>query len=334
MTILITGVAGFIGFHTAKRFIDEGHIVVGIDNLNDYYDPDLKINRLKELGIYYDNSSHEVYLSNMYNFKFIKGDISYWSSWEILKQFGITDVIHLAAQAGVRYSLENPNAYIQSNIVGFQFLLNFCSDLNISKVLYASSSSVYGKNSVQPFNELDDCSNPESLYAATKKANELMAYSYFKTKKISSVGLRFFTVYGPWGRPDMAPMLFAKAALKNETIDIFNNGNQSRDFTYIDDIVNGIFLTHRALNENKILGAEVLNIGRGEPVNLMLFIEKLEFFFNLIFNKNYKEAQLGDVSETYSNTSKLKNLTGYVPKTDLNIGLRCFVDWYKNYYDN
>lgn len=331
MVFLITGVAGFIGFHTAKCFLEEGYVVIGIDNLNDYYDPNLKIGRLEELGIIYNNS-HELILSSKYNFKFIKGDISNWSSWETLKQFGITDVIHLAAQAGVRYSLQNPNAYIQSNIVGFQFLLNFCTDLKISQILYASSSSVYGKNSIQPFDESEECSMPESLYAATKRANELMAYSFYKTKGIISIGLRFFTVYGPWGRPDMAPMLFAKAAMNNESIDIFNNGKQSRDFTYVDDIISGILLTHKALKEKKFLGAEVMNIGRGEPVELMVFIEKLELLFNVKLRKNYKEAQPGDVTETYSNTSKLNNLTGYTPKIDLNEGLKYFVDWYKKYY--
>ena len=331
MTILITGVAGFIGFHTAKFYLEEGHYVIGVDNLNDYYDPTLKIGRLTELGISYNNSL-DIYLSNKYNFKFIKEDISNWSCWEILKQFKITDVIHLAAQAGVRYSLQNPNAYIQSNIVGFQNLLNFSSELKITKILYASSSSVYGKNSVQPFDELENCSMPESLYAATKRANELMAYSFFKTKGILSVGLRFFTVYGPWGRPDMAPMLFAKAAMNNESIDIFNNGKQSRDFTYIDDIIYGIYLIHKALKEDKISGAEVINIGRGEPVRLMLFIEQLELLFNVTLIKNFKEAQLGDVTETYSNTSKLNNLTGYTPKVDLNVGLKYLVDWYKRYY--
>lgn len=331
MAVLITGVAGFIGFHTAKCFLEKGYEVIGIDNLNDYYDPTLKVSRLEELGITY-NSTFEINLSGKYNFKFFKGDISIWSSWETLKKFGVTDIIHLAAQAGVRYSLQNPNSYIQSNIVGFQFLLNFCSDLNITKILYASSSSVYGKNSIQPFDEAEDCSEPESLYAATKRANELMAHSFFKTKGIASVGLRFFTVYGPWGRPDMAPMLFANAALNKDSINIFNNGMQSRDFTYIDDIINGIYLSYQALKENKILGAEVLNIGRGEPVKLMSFIENLEFLFDVKLNKNYKEAQLGDVVETYSNTNKLKNLTGYEPKVDLNIGLRYFVEWYKNYY--
>ncbi len=333
MAVLITGVAGFIGFHTAKCFLEKGHEVIGVDNLNDYYDPTLKVSRLEELGITYNNT-FDINLSCKYNFKYIKCDISIWSSWVTLKQFEITDVIHLAAQAGVRYSLQNPNAYIQSNIVGFQYLLNFCSDLNIFHILYASSSSVYGKNSIQPFDESEVCSEPESLYAATKRSNELMAYSFFKTKDIKSLGLRFFTVYGPWGRPDMAPMLFANAAMNNYSIDLFNNGNQSRDFTYIDDIVNGIYLAHQALKQNKILGAEVMNIGRGEPVKLMLFVENLERLFNVVLNKNYKDAQLGDVTETYANTSKLKNLTGYEPKVDLNIGLRYFVDWYKIYYKN
>lgn len=331
MAVLITGVAGFIGFHTAKCFLEKGYEVIGIDNLNDYYDPTLKVSRLEELGITY-NSTIEINLSDKYNFTFVKGDISIWSSWVTLKKFRVTDIIHLAAQAGVRYSLQNPNSYIQSNIVGFQFLLNFCADLNISKILYASSSSVYGKNSIQPFDESEDCSEPESLYAATKRANELMAHSFFKTKGLVSLGLRFFTVYGPWGRPDMAPMLFANAAMNKKSINIFNNGMQSRDFTYIDDIINGIYLSHQALKKNKIFRAEVLNIGRGEPVKLMSFIENLEFLFDVKLNKNYKEAQLGDVIETYSNTSKLKKLTGYEPKVDLNIGLRYFVEWYKNYY--
>jgi UDP-glucuronate 4-epimerase len=236
----------------------------------------------------------------------------------------------LAAQAGVRYSLENPNAYLESNILGFQKVLDFVLKMKIKKFVYASSSSVYGKDSAQPFVESASCNAPESYYAATKKANELMANAYSETHKVSSIGLRFFTVYGPWGRPDMAPMLFTKAAMNGKIIRVFNNGEQKRDFTYIDDIVEGVYrlIVKYVPNEKAI----IVNIGNGSPVGLLDFISKIEDQTGRILNKTFVEAQLGDVEVTYADTNKLVKLIDYRPKISLNDGLRKFVDWFKVYY--
>jgi UDP-glucuronate 4-epimerase len=325
MQFLITGVAGFIGFHLTKTLLNEGHIVIGIDNFNDYYDPQLKLDRLTQLGILFDRNQRIYHRNNITIYNASIEDEKVWSELESHK---IERIIHLAAQAGVRYSLTNPMSYVYSNIVGFQRVLDFSIKQNINDLMYASSSSVYGVNSKLPLNENEPCMQPESFYAATKKANELMAFSYFKTKNLRTLGLRFFTVYGPWGRPDMAPMLFASAATSNLPIKVYNNGDQSRDFTYIDDIVSGIV---QCLNIN-LSEPLVLNIGRGSSVLLLDFIKEIERNFNIDLIKEFKPAQLGDVKETFADTTKLQELTGYKPKFDLEEGIRLFAEWYKDYY--
>ncbi len=332
--MLVTGVAGFIGFHIAEALLKNGFSVIGIDNLNDYYDVKLKLHRLNKLGISIDelslnsNNKHE-----SENFIFLYSDISEEKTWHDLNSYKIYKVIHLAAQAGVRYSLINPKAYINSNIVGFQLLLDYCVENQIQDLLYASSSSVYGINSVTPFNESESCTSPESLYAATKKANELMSYAYFKTKGLSSIGLRFFTVYGPLGRPDMLPMLFANAVSKNLPIEIYNNGNQSRDFTYIDDIVRGVIGCFNYVVDGKLNGSIVMNIGRGEPIPLLDFIDIMERKTNRIAVKIFKEAQPGDVMSTYSDNSLIFELTGYKPIVSLDEGVTNFFKWYESYFN-
>jgi len=322
--VLITGAAGFIGMHVALKFIKEGYDVIGLDNLNDYYSVELKKGRLEEIERKSDNFSGK--------WSFIKADIVHNITWSNLKKQNINKVVHLAAQAGVRYSIENPNAYLETNITGFQKVLNFCVESKINHLIYASSSSVYGKDSIKPFKEYQSCNNPESYYAATKKCNELMAAVYYKTNNLSSIGLRFFTVYGPWGRPDMAPMLFAKAAIKNETIKVYNFGKQSRDFTYIDDIVEGVFLSSIKLwNESKQV-IDLMNIGYGSPVNLMDFINLLENNLGIEIKRELVEAQKGDVEETFASVEKLYNFIGYKPKVPLNIGINKFVEWYKTFF--
>ena len=319
--VLITGAAGFIGMHTAIRFLKEGWEVIGIDNLNSYYSVDLKNDRIKEV----------LTVAQQFNKKFIFYEADLNSNiWTSLLEDHFDAIIHLAAQAGVRYSLENPKAYLESNVLGFQNVLDFVKLTQVDRFVYASSSSVYGKNSIQPFNEKEDCNSPESYYAVTKKMNELMAKSYYKNHNVSSIGLRFFTVYGPWGRPDMAPMLFANAAYNNEAIKVFNHGNQSRDFTYIDDIVEGIFKL--MLISSFPIGADVCNIGNGSPVKLMEFIDEIETVTNIELDKTFTKAQKGDVVNTYADTLKLHRLTGYMPKTNLSLGIKEFIEWYKNYY--
>ena len=319
--VLITGVAGFIGMHTTIRFLRDGWDVVGLDNINNYYAVDLKHDRLKKI------KDEAIKLER--KFKLIEADLNS-DIWNDLKSHQFEAIIHLAAQAGVRYSIENPNAYLESNVFGFQMVLDYVKETQVKKFVYASSSSVYGKDSKQPFNEYEACNNPESYYAATKKMNELMAKSYFNTHNLSSIGLRFFTVYGPWGRPDMAPMLFTKAAYGNEPIKVYNYGNQSRDFTYIDDIVNGIFSIIAMAEFPK--SAEVYNIGNGSPVGLMNFIERIEANTSSILKKDFVDAQKGDVAKTYADTTQLFNLTGYKPTTSLEAGIEKFINWYKEYY--
>ena len=323
-TILITGVAGFIGMHSAKKFLEEGFNVIGIDNLNDYYSTKLKNDRIEDILNFSKN------LKN--TFKFIKADLNS-NIWNDLENNSIDIVLHMAAQAGVRYSIENPNIYLQSNILGFQKVLDFVSNNSIKNFLYASSSSVYGKYSAQPFNESSDCSFPESYYAATKRANELMAHAYWKTKGLKSLGMRFFTVYGSWGRPDMAPMLFANAAYENKTIKVFNYGNQKRDFTHISDVTNSIFLLSSCFGK-KIKNAEIVNIGNGSPVNLLDFISTIEKRINKKIDKEFIEAQLGDVEETYADDTKLKTLIGESSKINLTVGISEFLKWYNKYYEN
>ena len=330
--ILVTGCAGFIGSYVCLKYIDSGCTVVGIDNLNDYYDVDLKIERLKILGINFDpvTSSSK---SNNDKFIFIHASIEDYSTWsrqELSLSFDL--VINLAAQAGVRKSLIDPDPYINSNIIGFQKVIDFCVRKELP-LIYASSSSVYGKSTKQPFEENFDCNEPESLYAATKRSNEIIAYSYIKTHGLKSIGLRFFTVYGPRGRPDMAPMLFAKSAISDRRISVFNNGNQSRDFTYITDIVEGIFLIASKF-DFVFANANILNIGRGAPVGLMDFIRNLEVEFDIAFDLEFLPEQPGDVPLTFASTTLLNKLTGFEPKVDLQTGIHLFVNWYKKYYNH
>jgi len=346
---LITGVAGFIGFHVCKRLLDENTDieVVGLDNLNSYYDVNLKFGRLQELGI--DNHIEiNKYKESLIidRFKFIQMDLSDSDSIKKLfeaEKFDI--VVNLAAQAGVRYSLKNPAAYIQSNIDGFLNILEGCRQNSIKHLVYASSSSVYGLNGKVPFSESDSIAHPVSLYAATKKANELMAHSYSHLYQIPSTGLRFFTVYGPWGRPDMSPFLFTDAILNNRPIKIFNNGNMLRDFTYIDDIVDGIIrvINHAPLPskqwDNIVSNPgsssapyKVYNIGNSKPIKLMDFITAIENAIGVVSKKEFLPMQMGDVYQTYADTTALQNDLGFIPKTDLNIGVKKTVDWYRYFY--
>lgn len=334
--ILVTGAAGFIGFHLCKLLLEQGVAVVGIDNVNDYYDVNLKYARLQELGI--KRSDAEQFLrsviSDRYDqFKFVRMDLADREELSKLFQTEYFDaVVNLAAQAGVRYSLENPMAYVDSNVVGFVNLLECCRYHKIAHLVYASSSSVYGENAKVPFSEDDRVDYPVSLYAATKKANELMAHTYSHLYQIPTSGLRFFTVYGPWGRPDMAPILFASAITENRPIKVFNNGNMSRDFTYIDDIVQGIVIT---LNnppsvEKELPYYQVFNIGNGSPVSLMDFIETLERNLGKVAEKNMLPMQPGDVPRTWADTKHL-NALGYQSTTTITTGVAEFVKWYNNY---
>ena len=321
--VLITGAAGFIGMHTSIRFLREGWDVVGLDNLNDYYSVALKRNRLAEIV----NTANKLDKT----FEILEADLNS-DVWEKFENIEFDAIVHLAAQAGVRYSIENPRAYLESNILGFQSVIEFVLKAGVNRFLYASSSSVYGKNSSQPFSEKAACDAPESYYASTKRANELMAKSYFHTEGLSSIGLRFFTVYGPWGRPDMAPMLFAKAGSSDQTIKVFNHGKQERDFTYVDDIIEGIFKL--TTMENFPHESLVCNIGNGSPVGLMDFISTLEKSIGKELKKEYVDAQKGDVESTYADTSLLESLVEYKAKVGLEMGVPLFIDWYRSYYKN
>lgn len=328
MKILITGAAGFIGFHLAARLLREGHSVVGLDSLNDYYDVRLKLARLAELGIDEVKDNEPMPSCRYAAFRFVKGDLA---DRELLphlfaaEQFDV--VVNLAAQAGVRYSLENPFAYVESNLVGFVNLLECCRHYPVKHLVYASSSSVYGGNTKTPFSEEDRVDNPVSLYAATKKSNELMAACYAHLYGIPSTGLRFFTVYGPWGRPDMAPMLFTKAILAGEPIKVFNAGNLSRDFTYIDDIVEGVVRIMQKPPQGA--GQEIYNIGGGHPVPLMEFIHTLEELLDRTAVLEMHPMQPGDVPTTYADSTKLETAIGYKPTTSLREGLAQLVAWYQ-----
>jgi UDP-glucuronate 4-epimerase len=334
--ILVTGAAGFIGFHTCKKMIDLGYEVVGLDNINDYYDVNLKYARLAELGI--SKADAEIWgalgKSTKSTFEFIRVNLENKTSLpKLFKEKNFDFVVNLAAQAGVRYSLENPMAYVDSNLVGFVNILECCRHNKIKHLVYASSSSVYGENGKVPFSENDRVDYPVSLYAATKKANELMAHTYSHLYKIPTSGLRFFTVYGPWGRPDMAPMLFANAMTKGEEIKVFNYGEMSRDFTYIDDIVNGIIITLKnpLKNANERTNYQVFNIGNGSPVSLLNFIECMENSLGIKANKTMLPMQPGDVPRTWADTTQLNSL-GYQSKIAICNGVECFVKWFKEYY--
>lgn len=336
MKILVTGAAGFIGFHLVNALINNGHVVVGIDNINDYYDVNLKYARLKENGIKRELISENKKIINSTiheTYQFAKIDITDLKRLEeLFEKEQFTHVINLAAQAGVRYSLENPHAYIQSNVVGFVNILECCRHNTIEHLVYASSSSVYGANAKIPFSEEDRVDHPVSLYAATKKSNELMAYSYSHLYNLPTTALRFFTVYGPWGRPDMAPMLFADAIMKGEPIKVFNNGDMKRDFTYIDDIVAGVIGVMNTI-PNTQPKADVFNIGNSKPVDLMEFISCLENSLQKEALKEYYPMQDGDVKITFADTSRLNEKIKYEPKTDLSKGVINFVEWYKFFYN-
>jgi UDP-glucuronate 4-epimerase len=326
MKILVTGAAGFIGMHVAQHLLASGHSVVGVDNLSSYYDVRLKRDRLEILG------RHP-------NFKFALFDLS--ESAKVNELFAVAKferVIHLAAQAGVRYSLENPHAYIQSNIVAFTNILEACRHMPVNHLVYASSSSVYGANTKLPFSVQDNVDHPVSLYAATKKSNELMAHAYSHLYALPATGLRFFTVYGPWGRPDMAVYLFTRAILAGKPIDVFNHGKMQRDFTYIDDIVNGILQVadrppcFGSGNGNSNAPHRIYNIGNHKPVELMKLIEILEGCLRRKAIKNMLPLQAGDVYATFADVDDLMRDTGFRPSTAIEDGIAKFVQWYQSYY--
>ncbi|CAM3966538.1 NAD-dependent epimerase [Flavobacterium antarcticum] len=332
--ILVTGAAGFIGYHLCENLIAEGHEVVGLDNINDYYDVNLKYSRIAQLGIekesIYENNITTSHLHK--SFRFIKCNLENKNAiGDLFESEQFDMVCNLAAQAGVRYSIENPSAYIESNIVGFLNILEACRNYDVRKLVYASSSSVYGNNTKIPFSVDDNVDHPISLYAATKKSNELMAHTYSHLFGIETIGLRFFTVYGPWGRPDMAMFLFTDAILNEKPIKVFNNGNLSRDFTYIDDIVKGV---SQVLNRSiKADLARIYNIGNSRPVQLLDFISATEKSTGKTAEKIYLPMQAGDVEKTWADVSALQKDYGYESETDVENGIANFVSWYKCYYD-
>lgn len=337
MKILVTGTAGFIGYHLAKRLLERGDEVVGIDSINDYYDVRLKYARLSETGIAESEIEYgkAVQSTEYPAYRFIKLQLEDRDALQkLFAEEHFDAVMNLAAQAGVRYSLENPYAYIESNVVGFGNLLECARHNPVRHFVYASSSSVYGGNTKTPFSEDDRVDNPVSLYAATKKSNELMANVYSKLYGIPTTGLRFFTVYGPWGRPDMAPILFTKAIVAGEPIKVFNNGNLSRDFTYIDDIIEGVVRVidkAPAATDEHPVPAEVYNIGCGHPMQLMDFIRTLEKSLGKKAEMNMMPMQKGDVYTTYADTTKLERDFGYKPHVTLEEGIARFVEWYESY---
>lgn len=334
--ILVTGAAGFIGYHLCEKLLKLGHSVVGLDNINDYYDVNLKYARLKELGISRENAivwSIPATSSFQANFSFVRMNLEDREHMpQLFKNESFDAVIHLAAQAGVRYSIENPEAYIDSNIVGFLNILECCRHHKTEHLVYASSSSVYGANSKIPFSEEDRVDYPVSLYAATKKSNELMAHTYSHLYGIPTSGLRFFTVYGPWGRPDMAPILFASAISEGRPIKVFNHGDMSRDFTYIDDIIDGVIITlnNPPQKDSAKSNYQLFNIGNGSPVSLMDFIETLETAMGKVAEKNMLPMQPGDVPRTWADTEGLQAL-GYKSETAVDVGVKRFVEWFKGY---
>ena len=335
--ILVTGSAGFIGFHLCKKLLENENNLIGIDNLNDYYDINLKEKRLEILS--------QVSLKKN-NWKFIKIDLETKESiLNIFQKHQPEVVIHLAAQAGVRYSLENPSAYISSNIVGFLNILEACKQIKVKNLLYASSSSVYGGNTKIPFSETDSANHPISIYAATKRSNELMAHSYSHLYSIPCTGLRFFTVYGPWGRPDMAPMIFADAIINEKPIKIFNNGFMSRSFTFIDDVIEILiklinkpstadksFDTNKPNPSTSWCPHRILNIGSNSRIQLIDFINILEKEIGIKAKKEFNKMQPGDVVNTLSENKIITEWIGSYPRTSLHHGIKCFITWYKDFY--
>jgi len=333
MSVLVTGAAGFIGYFTARKLLERGNEVVGLDNLNDYYDVTLKLNRLKQIG-------------GNPRFRFVKIDVADRAAMEALfNRERFTRVIHLAAQAGVRYSLKNPHAYVESNVVGFMNVLEACRQNNVEHLVYASSSSVYGANTKMPFSVHDNVDHPLSMYAATKKANELMAHTYSSLHALPTTGLRFFTVYGPFGRPDMALFSFVRNILAGKPIDVFNYGNHRRDFTYIDDIVEGVVhaVDRIAQGDPNWSGDKpdpgtsrapyrLYNIGNNRPVELMRYIEVVEEALSRKAVKNMLPMQPGDVPDTFADIDDLVRDVGYRPSTPVEVGVKRFVEWYVDYY--
>jgi len=333
MKVLVTGAAGFIGYFTARKLLERGHEVVGLDNLNDYYDVTLKLNRLKQIG-------------GNPRFRFVKIDVADRAAIEALfNRERFTRVIHLAAQAGVRYSLKNPHAYVESNVMGFMNVLEACRQNNVEHLVYASSSSVYGANTKMPFSVHDNVDHPLSMYAATKKANELMAHTYSSLHGLPTTGLRFFTVYGPFGRPDMALFTFVRNILAGKPIDVFNYGNHRRDFTYVDDIVEGVVhaVDRIAKGDPNWSGDKpdpgtsrapyrLYNIGNNRPVELMRYIEVVEEALSRKAVKNMLPMQPGDVPDTFADIDDLVRDVGYRPSTPVEVGVKRFVEWYVDYY--
>ena len=333
MTFLVTGAAGFIGYHTARALLDRGKTVVGLDNLNDYYDVALKRDRLAEIA---DHA----------NFTFAEIDLKSQADVDVLfAEHKPQTVINLAAQAGVRYSIENPRAYIDSNIVGFANILEACRHTGVEHLVFASSSSVYGANTTMPFSEHHTVDHPLSLYAASKKSNELMAHTYAHLYGLPCTGLRFFTVYGPWGRPDMAPFIFTRKIMAGEPIEVFNHGRHSRDFTYVDDIVDGVLRVADKVAEpnphwssntpdpaTSTAPYRLYNIGNNKPVELMHFIGCLETAIGRKAQIEFKPLQPGDVPATFADIDALSAATGFAPSTSIEEGVEAFVEWYKGYY--
>ena len=339
--VLVTGAAGFIGFHLCRRLVNEDCDLIGLDNMNDYYSTDLKYGRLQELGVSrtpVEKNSGEYADSDRYsNFRFLRADLSDRDTMESLfKEASFDAVINLAAQAGVRYSLESPHDYTRSNVEGFLNILEGCRSQNVDHLIYASSSSVYGADAEIPFNTADRTDTPVSLYAATKLANEHMAYTYSHLYGIPATGLRFFTVYGPWGRPDMAYYKFAELMRNGKSIDVYNEGDMSRDFTYVDDIVESIRRLiprpPKVSGENRIAN-QLFNIGNGSPINLLEFIKILEQKLGMTAEKNMMPMQPGDVERTWADVDDLFEYIKYRPQVDIEEGIAKFMEWYREYYE-
>lgn len=331
--VLVTGSLGFIGFHLVQRLIRDGYIVVGIDNINDYYDVRMKYDKLPLLGIYSDNIyPNIVYQSEKFkHFQFQKLDIKdRFQVEELFRKHHFDTVVNLAAKAGVQYSIQNPHTYVSNNITSYINVIDAAKKYDVNHFVYASSSSVYGNREDVPFHEGDRVDHPISLYAASKKANELLAHTYSHLYNLPTTGLRFFTVYGPWGRPDMAPFIFVKRISEGKTINVYNNGNMMRDFTYISDIVEGICKVVEDKKQAK--GYKIYNIGNSKPVNLNEFIQTIESLLNKKAIIDYKDIRQGDVIKTYSDISALQEDYNYSPKIDTSTGLALFIDWYRNYF--